>query len=142
MADVFETFFTTVGCMDGRVQEVVAEFGRKKFGTDYPDTITEAGIVGQLAEDTPNSSLVNLVRYKVVDVSLGKHHSAGVIVHGHAECAGNPVSDDQQRDDIRRSVKLMQTFVSSVPIIGVFVKRNPHNEKEWVCEEVSPTLVA
>ena len=31
MSDKYETFFTTVGCMDGRAQGVVADFGRKNF---------------------------------------------------------------------------------------------------------------
>ena len=32
MSKADETFFTSVGCMEGRVQEVVAQFGRRKFG--------------------------------------------------------------------------------------------------------------
>ncbi len=38
-----ETFFTSIGCMDGRVQGPVAEFGREKFGGQFADAITEPG---------------------------------------------------------------------------------------------------
>ncbi len=142
MAHLNETFFTSVGCMDGRVQKVIADFGREKFGADYPDTITEAGLVGLLSKEKVDSTLLNLIRFKVVDVSIGKHHARGVIVHGHAECAGNPVDDDKQKDDIRKSVTLLKSLVNSVPVLGVFVHRDSKNEKKWIAEEVPLTLAA
>ena len=142
MARAEETFFTAVGCMDGRVQGVIAEYGRRKFDAEYPDTITEAGIVGLLGKEHVDQALLNLVRFKVVDVSIGKHKSRGIIIHGHAECPGNPVDKDQQVDDIRRSVETMKSLVQSVPVLGVYVQRNPKNEREWLIEEVPQTLAA
>lgn len=130
-----ETFFTAVGCMDGRVQDVVAKFGQEKFGAKYPDTITEAGLVGKLPLN--DTTLLESVKFKVVDVSIGKHHAAGVIVHGHAECAGNPVSDEQQKEDIRRSVEVIKSLVGDTPVTGVFVHRNDTNASEWVPEELT-----
>ena len=142
MAQVDKTFFTAVGCMDGRVQGVIAEYGRRKFDAEYPDTITEAGIVGLLGKENVDQALLSLVRFKVVDVSVGKHKSRGIIVHGHAECAGNPVNKGQHLDDIRRSVGLIKLLVKSVPVLGVYVSRNPKNETEWIAEEVPQTLHA
>lgn len=135
MPQVDETFFTVVGCMDGRVQDVVAEFGRQKFGAKYPDTITEAGLVGKLP--LKDQALLDAVKFKVVDVSIGKHHARGVIVHGHAECAGNPVDDERQRDDIKKSVEVMKTLVGSVPVIGVFVYRSDTDPTRWLAEEIT-----
>lgn len=137
MSQEGETFFTAVGCMDGRVQEVIARFGRKKFQGTFPDTITEAGLVGLLAKDSVDDALLESVTFKVVTVSIGKHHSSGVIVHGHAECAGNPVSDDQQKDDIRRSIEVVKSLVGSVPVVGVFVKRSASDPTVWEVEELS-----
>jgi hypothetical protein len=135
MSVVIETFFTAVGCMDGRVQGVVAAFGREKFSAEYPDTITEAGIVGKLALESGQEALLDSVKLKVVDVSLAKHHSAGIVVHGHAECAGNPVPEEKQRADIQASVVVIRTLVrNAVPVVGVFVKRNPKVPSEWVAE--------
>lgn len=142
MAHSDETFFTSVGCMDGRVQKVIADYGREKFGVDFPDTITEAGLVGLLSKEKVDPSLLNLIRFKVVDVSIGKHHAKGVIVHGHAECAGNPVDNEQQKDDIRRSVVQLKTLVGSVPVLGVFVHRDSKDKKKWIAEEVPLTLAA
>lgn len=136
MSQVNETFFTAVGCMDGRVQDVIATFGREKFRAMYPDTITEAGIVGSLAKDPIDEKLLEVLKFKVVDVSIGKHHSSGIIVHGHSECAGNPVSDDQQKKEIEISVKLIQSLVGTIPVKGVFVHRDSSDPAQWVAEEI------
>jgi hypothetical protein len=134
-----ETFFTAVGCMDGRVQEPVAKFGQKRFDGRYPDTITEAGLVKKLGRDVPDPVLKEKIRFKVVDVSIGKHHSKGIIVHGHQECAGNPVDDNQHREDVRRSVNFIKQLVNdAVPVIGVFITRG---HTDWEVEELSETVL-
>ncbi len=139
MSQANETFFTAVGCMDGRVQDVIAAFGRQRFGAKYPDTITEAGIVGLLAKEKVDQTLLDSITFKVVTVSIGKHHASGVVVHGHAERAGNPVEDDTQKDDIRKSVAILQQLVGSVPVVGVFIKRSSEDSSRWEAEEV-PTI--
>ena len=137
MSKIGETFFTTVGCMDGRAQGPVAEFGRKKFGAEFADTITEAGLVAKLAQQHVDADLLESIRFKVVDVSLGKHHSKGIVVHGHQECAGNPVDDEKQKSDIRKSMSVVQSLInSSVPVVGVFVKRSINDSTIWEVEEL------
>ena len=135
MSQLNETFFTSIGCMDGRVQDVIAKFGKEKFGAEYPDTITEAGLVGQLVKK--DASLIESLKFKVVTVSLGKHNAKGVIVHGHAECAGNPVEDQKHKEDIRNSVEIVKSLVGEISIVGVFVHRDSHNSSSWVAEELS-----
>lgn len=134
-----QMFFTTVGCMDGRVQSPIAEFGRRKFGAKFPDTITEAGLVGQLANN-PQQSLLDSIKQKLL-ISLEKHHSKGIVVHGHQECAGNPVEDEMHKDDVRKSIQIIKSLISSqVPVIGVFVKRSSEDSRIWEAEEISPTV--
>ena len=133
-----ETFFTVVGCMDGRVQRPIAEYGKQKFGAEFPDTITEAGLVGQLAKELVDPHLLESLRFKIIDVSIGKHNSCGILVHGHEECAGNPVSNERQKDDIRISVKKITEMIgSSLPVVGVFVKRSG---LDWIVEEVPQSV--
>lgn len=134
MSQVGETFFVSVGCMDGRVQDAVANFGRQKFGVLFADTVTEAGLVGLISKENIDESLLSSLKFKIADVSLGKHHAQGIVVHGHAECAGNPVSDEQQKQDILKSAQVIRSIVSAgIPIIPVFVKRG---ENGWVVEEL------
>lgn len=127
-----ETFFTAIGCMDGRVQHLIALCGQEKFGAKYPDTITEAGLVGQLAKGNPE--LEKALSFKAKTVSLEKHASKGIVVHGHQECAGNPVDDAKHKQDILTSVEKIKTIVGhGVDVIGVFVKRSS-NPSVWEAE--------
>lgn len=140
MSHAGETFFTVLGCMDGRCQEAVAEYGRKKFDAKYPDTITEAGLVGLLANE-PSKKLLESLKKKIV-ISLEKHHSKGILIDGHAECAGDPVSDEAHKDHVRRTVDVVKSLAGlTVPVIGVFIRRCPQNTTVWEVEEISQTLV-
>lgn len=130
-----ETFFTTVGCIDGRVQNILVKFGKEKFDARYPDTITEAGLVGLLSREHIDQHLLDSLTFKIVDVSLGRHHSKGIVVHGHEDCAGNPVDDEYHKKDIVKAAKVVQSMVhSSVPVIPVFVVRTNHG---WTIQELA-----
>lgn len=136
-----ETFFTTIGCMDGRVQDAVANFGRQKFGALFGDTITEAGLVGVLSRGA-DQALLDSIKNKI-NISMEKHHSKGIVVHGHAECAGNPVDDEKHKDDIRQSVEVIKSLIgSSIPVIGVFVRRSTDDPTKWVTEELPQAIPA
>lgn len=135
MSDLGETFFTRVGCMDGRVQIPLRIYGQQKFGAEYPDTITEAGKVGILAHNPTPEFLANLKTK--LDISINNHHSKGILVHGHQECAGNPVDDITHKDDVRKSVEVIKQLINNrVAVVGVFVKRSISDPKIWEVEEV------
>lgn len=127
-----ETFFTIVGCMDGRIQEPLSKFGKQKFQAKYADTITEAGEVGILA-----NILTDELRYDLrskIDVSVKNHKSKGILVSGHQECAGNFVGDAKHIEDVRKSVDIIQDMVGPyVSVVGVFVSRFGNN---WNVEEI------
>ena len=127
-SDGGQAFFTSIGCMDGRVQDPVTEFGRKKFDAQFADTITEAGLVGELAADEIDSSLKESIRFKLVDISLEKHRSKGVIVHGHQECAGNPVPDEVHKENVRKAAGFIRSLVPGLQVIPVFVIKE---EESW-----------
>ena len=125
MSHVGETFFTSVGCMDGRVQNPILHYGQKKFGVKYADTITEAGLVGLLANNA-DQILLNSIEKKIL-ISIEKHHSKGIVVHGHQECAGNPVEDDLHKKDVLKAVKTIGALIQKdIQIIPVFITRNEH----------------
>ena len=131
-------FATHVGCMDGRVIEPILEYAKEKVGAHYTDNITEAGIVRLIAHD-PDPKFLEQLEYKI-RISLEKHNSVLVLVEGHESCAGNPVDEEAQKRDIRRSVEVLQTMLNtSVPIIGVYVREREGN---WIVEEVPMTQIA
>lgn len=134
MSHVGETFFTSIGCMDGRVQEPIVSFGKKFFGAKYPDTITEAGLVGLLAKKKIDRNLRQSIKEKIT-ISLEKHHSKGIIIHGHQECAGNPVEDQIHKRHVIVATKLIKSIVSkNVKVVPVFLNRNG---EEWIVEKLS-----
>lgn len=135
MSQFEETFFTRLGCMDGRIQQTIRLFGQKKFHAEYPDTITGPGEVGLLAQDPSDGILFQLKQE--LSVSLDNHHSKGIIVHGHQECAGNPVDDKTHIEQIKKSVEVIHNLIhGKVPVVGVFVKRSPKDSSEWIVEEI------
>jgi len=132
MSDLGETFFTSVGCMDGRVQSPIAEYGKTRYRVLHPDTITEAGLVGLLTHN-PSAELLDSIKKKVL-VSVEKHHSKGIIVHGHQNCAGNPVEDNQHREETKKAAGIIKSFVpEDLEVKPVFVVKN---ESNWVVEEL------
>jgi hypothetical protein len=122
-------FITIFNCMDGRCQHVndhVLEsyIAAAEEDEDSPvaDVITEPGIDAILAG---KSTLENLpkaewFRFKA-EVSV-KHHGANhAIIVGHHACAGNPVDDDEHREHIRESVKVIESWELFEKITGLFV---------------------
>lgn len=133
MSQTGESFFTSIGCMDGRVQESVLHFGQQKFGAKYADTITEAGLVGLLARKNIDQALLDSIKKKIL-ISLEKHRSKGIIVHGHEECAGNPVENDLHKKDVLKTAKIISALIQKdIQIIPIFVKRRG---EEWVAEKL------
>jgi len=131
MSDLNETFFTAVGCMDGRVQKPVSEYGQKRYGVLYADTITEAGLVGLLSNN-PSTELLESIKKKVL-ISVQMHHSKGIVVHGHQGCAGNPVQDSQHREETKKTVEIIRGFVPGIEVKPVFVIKRKAN---WEVEEI------
>lgn len=147
MLNTEETFFTTVGCMDGRIHNILVKFGKEKFDAMYPDTITEAGLVGLLsllqspeatadggqAKDTADKFFLDSLKKKI-QISLEIHHSKGIIVHGHEECAGNQIDDEQHKKNVLKAANLVRSMINnSVPVISVFVVRANHG---WTIQEL------
>lgn len=140
MANANETFFTIIGCMDGRCVDPVESYGRQRFGAHFADTITEPGIVDILTHN-PSEEFMGHFMQKIT-ISLEKHGSKGIIIDGHAECAGAPIPDEQQKDEVRQSIDIIRKLIGDrVPVVGVFVHR-PEEGMDWVVDEVPPTVVA
>jgi hypothetical protein len=132
-------FFTVVGCMDGRFQELIDSFGRLRFGALYPDTITEAGMVAHLAKDDGDPAIKELLRFELVDVSINKHQSMGIIVFGHEDCAGNPVDNSTHIDHVRKAVTYVKSLLTTaLPVVGLFIQKNG---ERWEILEVAETVL-
>jgi len=116
------TFSTALNCMDGRVQLPVNNYLQKRFNSEYVDTVTEAGINKALAEFEHNSKVKAILDR--VRISVEIHKSNGITIAGHHDCAGNPVTKEEQVKQIKKGVKFLKGKYSNIEIIGLWVDEN------------------
>ncbi|HVZ58459.1 MAG TPA: carbonic anhydrase [Patescibacteria group bacterium] len=129
-------FFTSVGCMDGRTQQTVADYGKKEFAADFPDTITEAGFIGVLAKRAEDEEFIRDLSNKI-SISVSNHGSKGIVVHAHEDCAGNPVSNEQQKKEVEQAAMLVDSIIMDTPVVGVFLNKTGDS---WFVEEIISLL--
>jgi carbonic anhydrase len=112
--------------MDGRPLRKVADYLSTSFSVRHLDTITTAGTVRHLAEDTPQAEtlLANL------DISVESHGSRHVAVVAHHDCAGNPVSDNVQKRQVSTAVSRIRGRHPDVDVVGLWL--NEH----WIVERI------
>lgn len=127
------TFAGVINCMDGRTQEPVSRYLKRKLGVDYVDAITEPGPIKLLAEN--NDPRVESIRTRC-DISLNKHHAVALAVVSHYDCAGNPVEQETQMTQLADAIKLLRSWYPTTAIYGLWVDNN------WQVTEVSEDLPA
>ena len=120
-------FFAAVNCMDGRVQLPVNTYLKDRFDVDYIDTITEPGPNRILAEQENETAIESILAR--LRISVEKHKASGIAVIGHHDCAGNPVAEDKQRDDLEKAVSFLNGHFD-VPVISLWV------DDQWSVKEI------
>ncbi len=118
-------FATSVSCMDGRVQSPLAEWIKKTHDVDYVDVITEPGVDKIISCDGCN---LDAIRAKI-EISINAHKSGVIVVSGHHDCAGNPVTEEQHTEQIRKSVKVISSWGLGATVIGAWVDSKWHVSK-------------
>lgn len=134
MPDRFATMFT---CIDGRIQRPLNEWVKSHLDVEYLDTITEPGPEAMLAT-TGEQCLTALV--EKVEVSRRAHGSVTLVVAAHTDCAGNPVSDDEHRNQLRQALARLSDRLPATRILAVHAGRC--GERCWdpkLVAEVTPT---
>jgi carbonic anhydrase len=109
-------FATSISCMDGRIQIPLNDWVRKNYSVDYVDTITEPGVEKKLTQNID----VEQIKSKA-EISIFKHKSDLIIVSGHHDCAGNPVSKEEHILQIKESIKIIKSWNFPVRVLGVWV---------------------
>ena len=124
------TFATDVGCIDGRTREPILAWARKNIDAEWADTVTRPGMDGFLLSEINPVILEDL--QKQVLVSVEKHNSKYILVSGHCECAGNPVSEDEHRTCIVKAVRVVRSWnlPEDVKVIGLLVNA------QWQAEQI------
>ncbi len=136
-----EKFATAINCMDGRSIRAVLQYFEDTFGILYVDTPSDAGSVKCCDGD---DKTLEAVRFKVVEVSIKKHGSKHVAIVAHDECAGNPISRDEQIEQIERYIDIVHSWLSEEGIndVKVFGLWSYRRGTTWVAEPVLETAEA
>ena len=120
------SFYTAINCMDGRIQESVTNYIKKKYNVLFVDMITGAGPVKILS----NKKIENLESIiSCIDISLKQHKSKGIAIVAHYDCAGNPISDEEQKELLKKSVAFLSDKYINSSVCGLWVDKNNEVEK-------------
>lgn len=108
-------FASAITCIDGRVIAPLLDWTLARFDVDAVDVVTEPGV---------DASLPDLVEdlTRRLSPSIDKHGSHQVVLAGHEDCAGNPVSDETHREHLAVSADaLSRALGPEVDVLPVFV---------------------
>ncbi|HEU4894405.1 MAG TPA: carbonic anhydrase [Acidimicrobiia bacterium] len=123
-----DRFATVLECMDGRPQRKVADYLATSFGARHLDTITTAGMVRHLATDTEQTAAI----LSNLDISVRRHGSRQIAVVAHHDCAGNPVPDKTQKDQVSTAVARLSGSHPDAEVLGLWV------DEHWIISRVWP----
>ena len=118
-------FATSISCMDGRIQIPINDWIKKNYSVDYVDTITEPGVEKKIAESID----VEQIKSKA-EISIYKHKSDVIIVSGHHDCAGNPVSKEEHLAQIKNSIGVIESWKFPAKVLGIWVN------DQWEVEQI------
>ena len=122
-------FCTVINCMDGRVQLPVINYLKERFNAEYVDSITAAGPNKLLSESKNSEGLETILKH--LEISIEKHHSEGIAITGHYDCAGNPAEKEEQIRHIKQSIKFLLDLYPDNSIIGLWI------DSSWQVQEIT-----
>jgi len=120
-------FGTAINCMDGRVQLPVITWMKEQYDLDFVDMITEPGPDKILAEEGKETASIK----SRVDISVNAHGSDIILIAGHYDCAGNPVSEKEHKAQLNKAIQVIHSW--DLPVgktIAVWL------DKDWQLEIV------
>ncbi len=120
-------FGTAINCIDGRTQAPVSDWIKENHSVDYVDVITEPGCDKVLLE--VDYDKIDHIKSKLL-ISIKVHNSSLIVIAGHYDCAGNPVSKEEHLTQIKKSINIIKSWNFPVKVIGVWVN------DQWKIEQV------
>lgn len=121
-------FCASIQCMDGRIDDAISAFIHDHYGFQHVDRITEPGPNGILARQE-NRQLVDSILNRL-KISVSAHGTDTVFVSGHFDCAGHPVDEQRQIEDIFAAIEFMKTVQPDLKYEGLWV--NKDWQVEWL----------
>jgi hypothetical protein len=112
-------FGTAINCMDGRVQLPVISWMKDTYKLDYVDMITEPG--PDRIMTAGDSIQLESIKSRAA-ISINAHGSSIIVIAGHHDCAGNPVTEQEHRSQVQKAIDVIKLWKFPVrEIVGVWV---------------------
>jgi hypothetical protein len=115
--------------MDGRVQLPVIRYLQGRFGVEHVDSVTEPGPNVLLAIRTHEDVVQSILRR--IRISVEKHSSVAIALAGHDDCAGNPATQEEQKQHLLAGIEFLRRQYRNIPVIGLWV------DEKWEVHEIS-----
>lgn len=122
------SFCTAINCVDGRTQLPVNDYLCDRLGVEHVDTVTEPGPVKILAEQTDWPLAQSILSR--VDVSVNEHGSEAIAVVAHHDCAGNPTTEDIQKQQLQVSAEFLSQHYPDLRILTLWVG------PDWLVQDI------
>ncbi|HKP37167.1 MAG TPA: carbonic anhydrase [Pyrinomonadaceae bacterium] len=125
-------FATAITCIDGRVQQPVADWMKLYTNVHYVDLITEPGPDKVLSSE---STFVVDEIVRKVKFSVQHHASAVVAICGHYDCAANDATKEEHIEQIIESVRVLLSYQINARILGLWLNEWSSVELVWDTQE-------
>jgi carbonic anhydrase len=122
-------FATAITCIDGRVQQPVADWVKLNMNVEYVDLVTEPGPDKVLSSET--TYVVDEIIRKI-SFSIRHHNSPVVALCGHHDCAANDADREGHIAQILEGVRVLQSYNLNVRLLGLWL--NEWGSVEMVCD--------
>jgi carbonic anhydrase len=122
-------FATAITCIDGRVQQPVADWVKLNINVEYVDLVTEPGPDKVLSSET--TYVVDEIIRKI-SFSIRHHNSPVVALCGHHDCAANDADREGHIEQILEGVRVLQSYNLNVRLLGLWL--NEWGSVEMVCD--------
>lgn len=104
----------------------MSDYLSTSFGVRHLDTVTTAGLIRHVAADTTQTAIL----LDNVATSMKAHGSKKIAVVAHHDCAGNPVSDRTQKEEVATAVTRLSETYPGTEVIGLWLN------EQWIVERI------
>ena len=126
------TFATAITCIDGRVQQPVADWMKLHTNVQYVDLVTEPGPDKVLSSES--TFVVDEIIRKVT-FSVRYHESPVVALCGHHDCAANHSNREEHIEQIIEGVRVLMSYRLNVRLLGLWLNEWNSIELVWDTQE-------
>ena len=114
-----------IGCGIAALIIIAIGVGAVIFGVRWVDTVTAPGMVKNIAADTARTTQI----LGDLQISMDKHGSTQIGVVAHADCAGNPVPDRTQKQQVVVAMSTLSSEFPEAEVVGIWLDINSIAER-------------